>query len=556
MSGPDMDRASASYLRCAALAASLDPERSPEALLQVVKVAARIAAEFHCFRFADGLIENQALRVASVLPPRVLPAQLSIASCGKRSRARRVLHVASCVFDVGGHSRMIAEWAARDVDTTHFLVTTHQEGAPPPSLARAIQDTGGQTWVLGYSSPAFVRAQWLRTLASLDFDFVILHTAPYDPISVAAFGVPGGPPVALLNHADHVFWIGGSVSDAIINLRPVGAELSAARRFATQNCTIPIPVSKPPATRDRAGARRQLGLPAAQRVLVSVGRSLKYTPSRTHDFYRVARRLLLEHPAAHLYVLGPDDSHYLKHNAGGTVPERLHLLGPVTNPLPWFAAADVYLESFPFGSQTATLEAAVMGPAVVLALAPSTPLLAASDVAFDGLIHNASNENEYCRRVSAALDRQPSRHTDAEQLAAAVLTHHVHDHWLAWLHQVYETLGRLPHTPHTLPIAEPQETATDRAIMEWQRSTNSATASVQAADYLLHAANLAREAGEWTASLRLLGLSSQISGFSTAQLTAAAKVIGRASFRQVTARMSPPAVNDTAADSQHIDGNL
>ena len=40
-----------------------------------------------------------------------------------------------------------------------------------------------------------------------------------------------------------------------------------------------------------------------------------------------------------------------------------------------------------------------MGPAA--ALAPRIPLLAASMSAFEGLIDNAGDEEDYCRRVSA-----------------------------------------------------------------------------------------------------------------------------------------------------------
>ena len=79
LTGCDIDRSSLAYLQCAELADTLEPERSPEAVLQLVSVAARIGAEFHCFRFADGLIENLALRVARTLPDlQPLPATLAL----------------------------------------------------------------------------------------------------------------------------------------------------------------------------------------------------------------------------------------------------------------------------------------------------------------------------------------------------------------------------------------------------------------------------------------------------------------------------------------------
>ena len=134
-------------------------------------------------------------------------------------------------------------------------------------MTEAIEDTGGQVWVLGYHSPLFVRAQWLRALASRDFDLVILHTAPNDPVSLAAFGVSDGPPVALGNHADHIFWLGASVSDVLFNLRPVGARLSENRRFSGAVAPFRFP-SADRRHRSCLDARHQLGIADDQRSSV------------------------------------------------------------------------------------------------------------------------------------------------------------------------------------------------------------------------------------------------------------------------------------------------
>jgi hypothetical protein len=230
------------------------------------------------------------------------------------------------------------------------------------------------------------------------------------------------------------------------------------------------------------------------------------------------------------------------------VPDRLHLLGPVTNPLSWLAAADVYLASFPFGSQTATLEAAAVGAAVVLALAPPIPLLAASDVVLEGLVDNASNEDDYCGRVRAALD--PRRSSDVtERLSKAVRTHHVDEHWLVWLQQVYDALGSAAHTPRSLPKAAPQVTATDRAISEWLRSTSLDRPVGRAAENLLHASRFSRNAGEWSASLRVLRLSADLGGLRSAHLKATAKILGCRALRRISEIDFPSFDQGLAPDS-------
>ena len=59
---------------------------------------------------------------------------------------------------------------------------------------------------------------------------------------VLAFADKRCPPVALLNHADHIFWLGSTISDLIINQRDIGKVLSEERRFARHNTVLPIPL--------------------------------------------------------------------------------------------------------------------------------------------------------------------------------------------------------------------------------------------------------------------------------------------------------------------------
>ena len=43
-------------------------------------------------------------------------------------------------------------------------------------------------------------------------------------------GVAGGPPVILLNHASHTFWVGASIADLVLNLRQAAQDLAKRHR--------------------------------------------------------------------------------------------------------------------------------------------------------------------------------------------------------------------------------------------------------------------------------------------------------------------------------------
>src|SRR5690606_34285328 len=103
-----------------------------------------------------------------------------------------------------------------------------------------------------------------------------------------------------------------------------------------------------------------------------------YRPCSHYDFTATARKILDRNLLAHLYVVG-ETLQGLAPYLRSSLHDRLHFVGPVDDAKLYRASADVYLESFPFGSQTALLEAALSGLPVVPAYAPLFPLLVAND---------------------------------------------------------------------------------------------------------------------------------------------------------------------------------
>jgi glycosyltransferase involved in cell wall biosynthesis len=99
--------------------------------------------------------------------------------------------------------------------------------------------------------------------------------------------------------------------------------------------------------RDRhtAEIRRTLGLPPAARIALSVGR---LHPSKGHRLALEALpRLVARHPALHWVVLGEgDDRPILERRASALgIQAHVHLIGFREDPLPYYAAANVYLRT-------------------------------------------------------------------------------------------------------------------------------------------------------------------------------------------------------------------
>lgn len=428
----------------------------PDLELGLIGQAAWFATVNHPGRFADDRIENRALALGADLERCARRQATPPARLTRRPSRRHVLHVATEVAGVGGHTRTIRHWAELDRDSTHSLALTFQKYCEVPDwLRQAIARTGGQVVALPHAAPPTARALQLRILAR-DADVVISHHFTEDVVPVAAFAAPGGPPVGVINQSDHVFWLGPSVADTVINQRPIGRPLTERRRGARRSTVLPIPLEELPAA-DRATARRQLGIAEDRVVLLSVGRANKYVPSATHDFYAAAGAVLAGHPQAEVYLVGVREDQARPYLDPATA-DRFHCVGEVEDPAVYRAAADVYLEGFPFGSQTAMLEAGQAGLAPVPAFAPLSPLLVTQDEAFDDLLSAAPSQAAYVAAVGDLIRSADRRRELGAECARRVRAAHTGEAWAARVHALYREMARLTHTPGPIgPVAAAEE---------------------------------------------------------------------------------------------------
>jgi len=489
---------------------TMGPQNEAEAVLDQVALAARFAVQFHPGRFVDGAIENLALEIGAQL--RNITADesgIALPLAPKKGDRRRILHVATSVMGIGGHTRMLNNWVQSDKGSCHWLILTNQGDFPIPEwLSEAVRSTGGDLVVLPKGSGLCQKAKWLRGTARRVADLVVLHHGSFDVLPTVAFAVDGCPPVALLNHADHEFWLGGSVSDIVINLRTVGSEHTCMRRFISTNTVIPIPLPHMQKGMARSNARTALGIPQDQIVLLSVSRPIKYRPCGPYDFVATAGKILDRNPEAHLYVVGESSAGIAPYLRCG-LHERLHFVGSIEDPSLYRIAADAYLESFPFGAQTALLEAAVSGLPVAPAYAPLFPLLVANDDAVKHLIPNPKNEQEYIEGVEQLIRQPELRNELGSKLRECLLLDHVGVGWQHRLTDLYRQTDFLSHRPKHLPTSQCKSDDADIGLSLWHAMANGNnyfmdTSADIASAVLCHTAFLAKDTGDYARARRFI----------------------------------------------------
>ncbi|MGA2540434.1 MAG: hypothetical protein ABSG78_02600 [Verrucomicrobiota bacterium] len=390
---------------------------------------------------ADPALEEMLLSIGRSLPaaPRDRPS----------SPKTTFLHVLTEAQPVGGHPRFCCRWIESDSTAhRHHVLLTSQTQTIPDDLKHTVEHCGGRLTLLNPQLPLLERARQLREIACLQADAVILHVHMDDPLPILAFAVDNTPPVLLVNHADHVYWLGVSMADLVANIRPSGQELTRHCRGIEGSVCLPIPLKD---TESRLGDRRRsieqkelerdrLGIPQEAVVFLTIASAYKYTPLNNYGFISVAQRLLERCPEAWLIAVGPDcEGPWAAASAksGG----RLMALGVKEVVSPFHEAADVYLEGFPFGSLTALLEAGLSGLPCVGAPG-TTPLpMRSDDLALDHLLTPASAEDYILEALRLAGDPQ-ARSVEGERTQTAIREHHCGAGWLKHLASVYERIPK------------------------------------------------------------------------------------------------------------------
>lgn len=401
-------------------------------------------------------------RLVSPELERLLLAAASRLSCRVPDRAPwsgpvRWLHVMDRAYPIGGHTTLVRRWIERDPDgNRHSVILLSHRDPVEPRLAEAAAATGGVARALDPQASLAERAGQLRQEAWSHADRVVLHVHPWSVIPVVALGLPGGPPVMLLNHVSQQFWVGGSVADLVLNLRGAALEWSRTYRGIHRNALLPIPLpdatEEPVTPERRLAARQSLGLPAYAPVLLTIGHAYKYRPLPGIDFLEAAGAILRARPDAHLVAVGPRaDARWMaaREATGG----RVLAAGHQRDLRPYHDAADVYLEGFPLGSPTALLEVGQRGVPCVRAPRCVPPPFAIDGPALAG-VEQPEDLADYARAAIALVDDPQERRRRGLALAESVERHHSPAPWRGRLH---EALAQLPrrHEVHALAGAAP-----------------------------------------------------------------------------------------------------
>jgi hypothetical protein len=415
-----------------------------EAAANLAEVAAGFAWSNHPGSFASPQLESALSSIGRQAFGRRSSPSPSIKNS---AQFQRVLHVFSQVYEDGGHTRLAARWIGADSSRRHDVVTTRPLGFVPRDLSYAVTRSGGQIFDLSARAPTLLeRAQQLAE-AVIEADAVILHSHPDDAVpSIALSALSDRPPVATVNHADHVFWLGACLPDVLVCFRPSGAVLAERRRGVGRDRVVSLPLPLPSIERRMSveAAKDELSLPRDSILLLTVASEYKFQSLEGPSFLDLVRDEMLKNPSLVLVAVGPLARGPWS-DLAKRLPDRVFPTGPVAHPFLYRHAADIYLDSFPFCSNTSLLESALLGTPV-LAYTPERheDSVVFADLESLGDVLRAETIDEYRCLLRQLADDASLRAELGGRLSRAVGEVHGAEPWSALVERVYAEMASTP----------------------------------------------------------------------------------------------------------------
>ncbi len=411
------------------------------------EMAAFYATGKHCGLFFSPELESILLTIGE----KTVPASLALDRNTTDNQAKQVLHVATSVKGIGGLTRMMWRWMQEDKDRCHSLAITQQDWAEVPQVLQdTIAQRHGQIYILNDSIGEFdaiAKAKRLREIAATA-DWVVLHTYNYDVVPLIAFANKEQcPPILFLDHADHLFWLGTSISDAVIALRESGRRLALERRAikSDRSLLLPIILELPSRKLARAEAKRQIGIPEEGVVLLSIARSLKYKTIDGISFADAHLPLLQQYDNAYLVVVGAGEREDWQAAIAQT-NGRIISYSEREDTALFYQAADIYIDSFPFISTTSLLEAGSYGLPLVTRFpySEASNILGADMPGLSGNLIRTQDLEAYTAVLSRLVEDEEFRRSLGEATRQKIVETHTDSYWQNSLEQIYACATTIP----------------------------------------------------------------------------------------------------------------
>lgn len=336
---------------------------APDASLFWLCVASTLGWMYFFDRWSDAEIDAALRRLAK---------RLSRGRGRVTTHAGGVAHLTSNVIDGGGHVDALMFWCSR---TGGALVSSEWQNSAEVGRG-SLAALGRPAHLCPRGLTPSEKVRWVYAhLAELRPSRLILYVNPNDVVSLTAaqmYRDASGAEIVFCDHADTFYWLGASLADRVVELRPAGVAIAERLRGVPRDKISLAPMVSRPRRSDDV-SRASLGVPEDATVSVTISAYYKMRPDGSWNYVETINRLLDAHPRHHHLVVGHGEPADVERLTRGFEGARVRLLGRRNDIDALLRAADFMIESFPLMGGLARLDAMREGRPVVAISHPVWP---------------------------------------------------------------------------------------------------------------------------------------------------------------------------------------
>lgn len=274
------------------------------------------------------------------------------------AKNNRFLHIMTKVSVTGGHSSVVENFIKNrcGYDEEHHLLLVSQYDEVKPDFCHAL-DSNNKLFDISNMEVEDKIREIARV--SRGYEYVILHHHMYDVLPIIALSkFKNKKNIFVYNHADHLYWVGSSIVNRTLEMSTDGASFSTTRRGVVDACVLPIPLRK--RGKDPAvNLREKLNLSSQQKVILTIGNKNRFLTEK-YSYKDVIREVIKNANDIVFVIIGDHDESFW-----GDLWTCSRIIFPGIVPKDeldaYYSMADLYLDSFPMGGSTATLDALCYG---------------------------------------------------------------------------------------------------------------------------------------------------------------------------------------------------
>jgi hypothetical protein len=346
-----------------------------------------------------------------------------------------IVHVASTLFEVGGHTRWLMNCIDHLSEYKHTIVLTRQSKNIPQNVLDFVNEK--KINIVRIPSE-FSLMQKVNSLKEIlmelqPFKVFSFHHSD-DLISVLATTGSAHFQSILFNHSDHIYSLGARFFDLQIDFRRTGSMISKLGKSVSQFSIQVLPLSKENRELENNTFKEQFqSYDFVVGTLTNVSKVQSFLKSET--ILDVIFKLANEHKNSLFLIIGLEAKQAEKLSEK-KMPENVHCLGIISDPNQYYGVMDFFLEPFPVGSGLGIIEACQYGAIPIFGKHP-VKLCSTFEVfhekvrsMFDPQITqlNQSDQLKYYLQKTESDRRQFKAN-----LKTAIKSHHCGENWAASL---------------------------------------------------------------------------------------------------------------------------